>query len=1274
MAKPSRDRFVRLLVIFTLCVCVGGEAAAESVAWTGATNNAFDTAGNWSGSNTPPQSNDSLFFGAAGAGTLNNNLTNAAFNVAGLTFNAGAGAFVIGGNAFTLTSDVTNNSTSLQTINTPITLSGSRTFTTTAGGGNITLGGLLGGSGGLTAAGGGTLTLTGSNTYGGGTSISNGSTLQLGSGGATGSVTGDITNNGALVFNRSDDRTFGQVISGIGGVIQNTGIVRLTAQQLYTGPTQINAGAALVLGVDSALSASTVVTVAATGRLDLGNRAQTIGGLAGAGRVYSYPGSSGSLDVNVSSGQTYTFAGSLGDTDPHFSFTKSGDGTQIIASNATYTGGTTISGGTLQLGNGGATGSLIGDVTNNGTLAIHRSNDLYYDGTISGTGGLTIHGGVLRLSGTQTYTGSTQINAGYLVLPTTLDYGISASTVVTVAADGALDLSGRTQKIAGLAGAGRVYSYGGTNESLTLDVAAGQTYSFSGSFGDSDPHFAFTKTGAGTQILSGTSTPTSGITVNEGTLQIGNGSSGALLGAGRDGTPGATGSSGLGGGGSGGHGANSITVDGSGTLAILANAAGLGAAGGQGGAGGVGFGDGTGGAGGLGGNGAVTLVLGNGGTVTSSGSIAGGAGGAGGQGGAGFYEGSPALGEILLPGGNGGNGGAGETAVVFTSNATLTNSGVITGGRGANGGNGGAGANGHSGIYWAVGANGGNGGNGGAGGAAIVITNGGTLINSGTISGGAGGSAGTGGAPGTFLHADGYVVTAGNYGGMGSAGSEGLGVVLDGGTTTLANQTDGIINNGVVYRQTGDGTLTNDGRINGGITYQQSGYVEVDLTNNGSINGNVTLQQPGFIELDLTNNGYINGSIIRTSSGRLNLVNNGFIGGNVSLQQGPNTVTLVASTSTEIRGISGNLFIYANSYDPMLILDGSGTQLYSSAVWGTTTLYFGSPTQEVVKTGSGTWVIDVPLNNNGFSAGNGTFRISEGALQVGSGYPNGRGALHFQHVVNNATLVFANLGITTQGTEFPSAISGTGRLIQQGNGTLILNTANTYTGETVVAAGTLIVDGSIASSSGVSVSAGAKLAGHGIVSAISGEGLVAPGDPQILTATNVDPSGGLDFTFKFTQAGAPDYANTAASGNDLLHLTGETPITFALTAANTFTIDFSGAMLADGQIYYGGFFTDAAVSDAWLSGAGFAFTGLGGFSAQFDGLVAQPTADFATGTVYNGLIMSFQISAVPEPGTAGLLLIGLLFACLLSCRKSHASIFNKFTTPDAVPARIMIEK
>ena len=67
----------------------------------------------------------------------------------------------------------------------------------------MTYGGVVSGTGALTQAGTGTLILTGANTYTGGTTISAG-TLQVGNGGTTGSIAGNVTDNGVLAFNRSD--------------------------------------------------------------------------------------------------------------------------------------------------------------------------------------------------------------------------------------------------------------------------------------------------------------------------------------------------------------------------------------------------------------------------------------------------------------------------------------------------------------------------------------------------------------------------------------------------------------------------------------------------------------------------------------------------------------------------------------------------------------------------------------------------------------------------------------------------------------------------------------------------------------------------------------------------------------------------------------------------------------------------------------------------------------------------------------------------------------
>ena len=73
---------------------------------------------------------------------------------------------------------------------------------------------------------------------------------------------------------------------------------------------------------------------------------------------------------------------------------------------AGYAGGTTISAGTLQLGSGrgSATGGILGNVANNGTLAFNRSNSYTFGGLVSGTGGVTqLGGGTTILTADNTY-------------------------------------------------------------------------------------------------------------------------------------------------------------------------------------------------------------------------------------------------------------------------------------------------------------------------------------------------------------------------------------------------------------------------------------------------------------------------------------------------------------------------------------------------------------------------------------------------------------------------------------------------------------------------------------------------------------------------------------------------------------------------------------------------------------------------------------------------------------------------------------------------------
>ncbi len=204
------------------------------------------------------------FSGTSGPGA-NNRITAGSIEGAG-TYNLGANALIVGLNGLSTTVSGTIND---------------------------------GGAGGsLVKLGAGTLILSGNNTYTGLTAVLNG-TLQLGDGGTSGSILGDVFNHTTFAINRSDTYTFGGRIVGDG------------------------------------------------------------------------------------------------------TFVQMGSGTTVLTGNSFYTGGTTISAGTLQLGNGGTSGSIIGDIANQGTLAINRSDTLTLAGVISGAGRLSQIGpGTTILTGT----------------------------------------------------------------------------------------------------------------------------------------------------------------------------------------------------------------------------------------------------------------------------------------------------------------------------------------------------------------------------------------------------------------------------------------------------------------------------------------------------------------------------------------------------------------------------------------------------------------------------------------------------------------------------------------------------------------------------------------------------------------------------------------------------------------------------------------------------------------------------------------------------------
>ena len=255
----------------------------------------------------------------------------------------------------------------------------------------------------LAKAGANTLTLTGTSSPAS-TTIAAGGTLEVGAGGTTGSLSGNVVNSGTLAFNRSDDVLFSGTVSGA-GVLTKSGAGKLTlsANNTFTGAATINQGTLENVGIGDSNSTiflsgsndSGTFRYVGASNLVLANRQVQVGNVA------SGTGSA----VILSDG-----AGTLSFTTAAFSNTFGG----ATAARTLVLGGTNTGGNTI-----------AGTIANN---------------SVTGTIGLSKQGsGTWILSGANTYTGLTSVEAGMLFVNGSLGSGdVSVASAAMLGGSGTI--------------------------------------------------------------------------------------------------------------------------------------------------------------------------------------------------------------------------------------------------------------------------------------------------------------------------------------------------------------------------------------------------------------------------------------------------------------------------------------------------------------------------------------------------------------------------------------------------------------------------------------------------------------------------------------------------------------------------------------------------------------------------------------------------------------------------------------------------------------------
>jgi len=432
------------------------------------------------------------------------------------------------------------------------------------------------------------------------------------------------------------------------------------------------------------------------------------------------------------------------------------------------------------------------------------------------------------------------------------------------------------------------------------------------------------------------------------------------------------------------------------------------------------------------------------------------------------------------------------------------------------------------------------------------------------------------------------------------------------------------------------------------VTVEKTVTVDKNITDNGTLRSGLTWTNAGISVIDLVAVTLNVSSPFTSNPADLSDLSASLRHGNgaesyrVGSLFAAGDMTSLSQTFTQGISFDGNYL--SSGYWNLAVSDGQGGGIARLDSW------------KLAITGA-------PLSSGTLDLGSGAVltAASSGTTEVGAAVvSNGTGA----SAITLATDSGKNLNLS-------GGLSGSGNFSKTGEGTAQIGNSSGFSGRLEVGGGKVVITGSLGSNSTVRVGAGGLLSGTGTVGALeiaSGGTLAVGNSPGQLNAGNTTWAGGATYAWEVDDFTGNDTDFLAGRGTnwDFLNVTGTLNVT-ATGGASRFIIDVISLLAADNLTkgaadewdpLKGYSFSIATATDGiQIGGAGYGSYGSqAAFDSALNGLFDIRTTQFANATGSaalwsistsaggQNLLLNYNggATAIPEPGSASLLVLGLV--------------------------------